>query len=364
MADVFAALDPNEAIRYGQAWEDADLLCAAHDRDQVAGGELVAICASGDNALALLTLDPARVIAADLSAAQLACLALRIGAWRALSHADFLGLMGARPAPDRAALLARALDAADPAIRPFWRARAEAVAAWGLGGAGRFEAYFRLFARWVAPLAPGRPAATGLLAPRDRAGRAAYFDARIDGWRWRLAARIFFSRFVMSRLGRDPAFFAHAQGGLAEHVLARLRHAAVDLDPTANPYLRWIMTGTHADALPLPWRRPEWETIRDRLDRVALHLGPVETAPARGAAGFYLSDIFEYMDEAETARVYGALLAMGRPGARLVCWNMMVPRRAPPVLAARVTRRAALEDRLKRRDKAFFYSDFVVEEMV
>jgi len=42
---------------------------------------------------------------------------------------------------------------------------------------------------------------------------------------------------------------------------------------------------------------------------------------------------------------------------------MMAPRRVPPPLAGRVTRLRALEDRLKAGDKAFFYSDFVIEEL-
>ena len=41
----------------------------------------------------------------------------------------------------------------------------------------------------------------------------------------------------------------------------------------------------------------------------------------------------------------------------------MVPRRVPKEHQARVLRRQDIEDRLKPLDKAFFYSDFVVEEV-
>ena len=47
---------------------------------------------------------------------------------------------------------------------------------------------------------------------------------------------------------------------------------------------------------------------------------------------------------------------------RALAW--MVPRRVPAHLAARIVRRQMDEDRLKAEDKAFFYSDFVVEEVV
>jgi S-adenosylmethionine-diacylglycerol 3-amino-3-carboxypropyl transferase len=64
-----------DAIRYAQLWEDADVLTAALEHRP--GATLVSICSAGDNALAMLTLDPARVVVVDLSPAQIACLELR-----------------------------------------------------------------------------------------------------------------------------------------------------------------------------------------------------------------------------------------------------------------------------------------------
>ena len=64
-------------VRYASVWEDADILCEAL-APRAGGGRLLSIASGGDNALALLTLDPAEVVAVDLSTAQLACLELRI----------------------------------------------------------------------------------------------------------------------------------------------------------------------------------------------------------------------------------------------------------------------------------------------
>ncbi len=47
-----------EDIRYAQLWEDADVLLAGLASKP--GATLVSICSAGDNALAMLTLDPAR----------------------------------------------------------------------------------------------------------------------------------------------------------------------------------------------------------------------------------------------------------------------------------------------------------------
>ncbi|MCC6988770.1 MAG: DUF3419 family protein, partial [Acidobacteria bacterium] len=93
------------AIRYAQCWEDADVLVAALAPQP--GQTLVSIASAGDNTLALLIGRPARVVAVDLSAAQLACLELRVAAYRALTHEQLLQLIGSRPCADRRGLYAR-----------------------------------------------------------------------------------------------------------------------------------------------------------------------------------------------------------------------------------------------------------------
>lgn len=353
-----------DRIRYAQLWEDADVLCAAFG--PCPGATLVSICSAGDNALAMLTLDPARVVVVDLSPAQIACLHLRIGAFRTLSHPEFLELMGSRASTRRAALLEKALTGADGATRAFWEDLAPLVERHGAGGAGKFERYFRIFQRYLLPLVHSRRTIKDIFVSRDQPARAAFLDTRFNTWRWKLLLKVFFSNFVMGRMGRDKAFFDHVEGRLSDHVARRIRHAAVDSDPSGNPYLHWIMTATHGIALPMTWREEHFATIRDRLDRLDIRLGALEAFVGTGetADGFNLSDIFEYMSPDVFEDVYGQILGAANPGARLVYWNMMAPRRMPDAHADRVVRQAKLEDELKARDKAFFYSDFVIEDVV
>src|SRR5690242_19468804 len=84
-----------DGIRYAQLWEDAHVLLDAFGEQR--GKHLVSICSAGDNALASLTLDPAKVVAVDMSPAQIECLRLRMNAYRALALGEFLELLGSRP---------------------------------------------------------------------------------------------------------------------------------------------------------------------------------------------------------------------------------------------------------------------------
>src|SRR5205823_5240963 len=77
-------------VRYAQCWEDAHILVEALDVQP--GDVCLSIASAGDNAIALLTKHPARVIALDLSPAQLACVELRVAAYQTLEHAELLEL--------------------------------------------------------------------------------------------------------------------------------------------------------------------------------------------------------------------------------------------------------------------------------
>jgi S-adenosylmethionine-diacylglycerol 3-amino-3-carboxypropyl transferase len=357
-------------IRYAQVWEDADILVAALDVQPT--DTVVSIASAGDNALALLGAGAARVVALDLNPAQLACLELRVAAYRELSHAELLALIGSRPgtAAQRAALYQRCRPRLAAATQSFWDAHGEAIAG-GIGGAGKFENYFRLFRSRVLPLVHRRATVEALLRGGAAAERERFYAERWDTWRWRLLFKVFFSRWMMGRLGRDPAFFKYVEGSVADRILARTRHALTALDPADNPYLRWILTGTHGAALPWALRAENFETIRARLDRLEWREDTLEGFLGREQAGgaappvvkFNLSDIFEYMSEENTAALLARCADASAPGGRLAYWNMLAPRRRPEALAARLRPREDVAGPLFAQDKAFFYSALVVEEV-
>jgi S-adenosylmethionine-diacylglycerol 3-amino-3-carboxypropyl transferase len=350
-------------IRYAQVWEDAEVLIDALAPEP--GSTLVSIASAGDNALALLTADPERVVAVDLSDAQLHCLRLRIEAYRRLGHDELLELMGSRRSERRSALLARLTPGLDPEARAFWGRHARAIECHGLGGIGKFERFFRIFRRFVLPLVHGNERVARLLRPKAQPQREEEYR-EWNNRRWRILLRLFFSQALMGRLGRDPAFFAFAEGSLPEQVADRTRAALVDLDPSVNPYLTWILTGQHAHALPLALRAEHFETIRSRLDRIQILRGSLEQLAGHGieAHGWNLSDVFEYMTAAEHLHAYTRILDATRLGGRLVYWNMMVPRSAPAACAGRVRAHTDRASALHRRDRAFFYRALVIEERV
>ncbi len=353
-----------DTIRYAQVWEDADILVAALRPKP--GDTVVSIASAGDNALALLAEGPERVIAVDINPAQLACLRLRAAAYRMETHDELLELMGSRESGRRAHLLDEVARTLSDEDQKFWATQKDQIIRYGVNGVGKFENYFRTFREWVLPFIHNRETIDALLRPRVLDERRKFYDRYWNIWGWRMMLRVFFSKTVVGRLGRDPATFDNVAGGPSEQVARLTRKALVDQDPSKNPYLHWILRGTHGGTLPRSLEPERHELIRDRLDRLEIRHCAVETLAGEGvkADAFNLSDVFEYMAPDVHEKAYGAILAASNPGARIAYWNMATPRRAPSSMAARVKTNADLETKLKPFDKAFFYLDFVIEEVV
>ena len=351
-------------IRYAQCWEDADVLLAALNIQPQQ--TCLSIASAGDNTLAMLSRAPAKVIAIDLSLAQLACLELRVAAFRELRHHELLELLGARTSTQRAQLYQRCRVLLSSSTRGFWDAHANDIAT-GIGGAGKFERYFALFRQRVLPLIHSPENSLELLRDKPQNEREEFYAQVWNTWRWRTCFKLFFSRFVMGRLGRDPEFFKYVEGNVAERILSRTRYALTSLNPANNPYLQWILTGEYRTALPFALRPENFEAIRANLDRLEIRQQSLEAFLASSSTQsidrFNLSDMFEYVSPESYHSLLQELLRVSRNGARLAYWNMLAERRRPASMVNEIKSLGILSQQLFAQDQAFFYRDFVIEEV-
>jgi S-adenosylmethionine-diacylglycerol 3-amino-3-carboxypropyl transferase len=366
-------------LRYGQCWEDADALLAGLDPQP--GATVLSIASGGENSLALLLRPEVRVMAIDRSPPQLAALELKVAAFRLLSHPELLVLLGAHagPAARRQLLYARCSGDLSPSARAFWEAD-PAWLSWGVLPVARFERYLALFRRLVLPLVHGSRRRSELLLPRTPAERQEWYDARWDGWRWRLLFRLFFNRASLGTLGTDPSFVRYGHDSQAEQLLAQVRRVMVEDDPLRNPYLHWILFGRYGNALPLALRPESFALIRSRLDQLSWRLLSLEEwldtdeSGREGAKdgaqstpridGFNLSNVLEYVEAPVAGRLLDRLHRRARPGARLVLWNRLAERDTALATAGRWRALEDLAASLHHRDRVPFYRRLVVAEAV
>jgi S-adenosylmethionine-diacylglycerol 3-amino-3-carboxypropyl transferase len=351
-------------LRYAQCWEDADLLLrglapASHHR-------LLSIASAGDNTLALVAQGVERVVAIDLSVAQIASLELRVAAYRTFDYPEAMQLFGVLPGTRRLDSYAACRAQLSTASQQFWDAHNAMIEA-GIISQGRFERYLRLFGDRILPFIHSAQVRAALLQRRNLTERCRFYTKVWDTWRWRLLFRIFFSRPVMARLGRDPAFFRYAEGDIATSVLNRVRDALTLLDPTHNPYLQWILLGRYGSALPYAFRPQNYQAIRRNLHKLEWHTVALEeylAATQKQFNGFNLSNIFEYMNIPAYHSALEQIMRVARPNARLVYWNLLAPRRRPNHMADQLLTHDSLAVSLHRQDRAFFYSALIIEQVL
>jgi S-adenosylmethionine-diacylglycerol 3-amino-3-carboxypropyl transferase len=353
-----------DRIRYSQCWEDADVLLEALAIRP--GDTCLSIASAGDNVLAIAGAGAGRVLAVDLNPAQLACLELRMAAFRTLDHGEFLALAGQTHSHDRGMLYQRCREQLLPATRSFWDANPGFIRR-GFAQVGKFERFLAAFRRFALPLVESRKDVSRLFELDDADARRDFYAERWNNRRWRLLCRLAFGKASLGRFGRDPSFTRFADEPVWSSLERRIPHALIELEPTKNPYLQWILRGRFETALPWAWRAENFARIRENLDAIELHCAPVETVLTElGAASLdacNLSDIFEYMSEPAYEALLRRLAMAGAPGCRLVYWNVVVPRSRPPQLAHVLRPDPARAAALHRCDKAFFYRNLVIEEV-
>lgn len=351
-------------IRYAQCWEDADVLLQALEIRP--GDTCLSIASGGDNTLAMLSCAPAKVIAVDLNPAQLACLELKAAAFRCLDHQGMLELVGSLPSGRRPELLRRCLGLLSPEARSFWEDPARDIRR-GILELGRLESYVAFLRRWILPLIHPPDRIQELFRPKTQDERRSFHDASWNNRRWRLLFRLFFSKRLFGRYGRDLRLFEQAEAGALESLLDRVRDGLVVQDPAANPYLRWALTGAHDGCLPHALRPESFEPIRANLDRLEYRRASLDDFLASSSDvidRFNLSDVFEYLPPDRYHELLSRLARAGRPGSRLAYWNFLVPRRRPESLAHLLRSMPELSARLHREDRTFLNGGMVVEEVI
>lgn len=352
-------------IRYAQCWEDADVLLEAMDPGP--NDTCLSIASAGDNALALVASGAKRVIAVDLSPAQIACLELRVAAIRSLTHPQFLELLGQNPSADRWIHYLHCRSSLSAASRQFWDLNPSLIDQ-GIAQGGKFERYLRAFRRFVLPLVHRKQTVTRLFELESEEERRKFYEDQWNNWRWDLLCRMFFGRASLGRFGRDPSFMQYADEPVWTSLQRRIPNAFVVQRPTDNPYLQWILEGRFVSALPYAWRAENFSKIRANIDALEWRCDSIEQVlselPQGSLNGCNLSDIFEYMSEPDYERLLKEFVRAGAPGCRLVYWNVVAARSRPKSLGHALRSKRTLANELQQRDKAFFYRDFVVEEVL
>jgi S-adenosylmethionine-diacylglycerol 3-amino-3-carboxypropyl transferase len=355
-------------IIYSQCWEDPEI--ASDGLKLGPDVDLISIASAGDNVMAMALRRPRSITAIDFSAAQLALFQLKLAALRALSWAEYVSFLGARPSFNRVSTYRDKVRKELPDdAREYFDAN-EGILARGVIHCGRFQKYLSTFRNAILPLVHGRAVVEELMTIDDLRTRETYYREIWNNRRWRALFTVFFGKAVMARLGRDPAFFKYVdKKNIGEQFLERARWALVETAPRDNHFLQYALLGRYPDLerSPVYLRESSFQALRDATHDIRFVRSDLEshlaTLAPGSASAFYLSDLFEWVAPDHHEAMLRAIARVSRRGARLVYWNLLVPRKRPDSLSDIIATHDDEARALYARDKAFVYSSFHVESI-
>lgn len=360
-------------IRYSQCWEDTEILLEALDirEEDICFG----IASAGDNVFSMLTKNPEKVIAVDLSSTQLALVELKKEIIKNFEHGEMLLFLGVLEKDDvkriRAEMYGEIRSQLSKKAREYWDYNREVIEQ-GVIHAGKFEKFFKIFRERILLLVHSKKRVEKFLEKKTSGERKEYYTRHWENFRWKLMFKLFFSNYVVGKLGRDREFFRYVEKDISKVMLAQSRYASTELSPYENPYVNYILTGGYRpDCLPYFLRKENFSAIKNNLDRLEIVEDSVEGYLEKTGVKidkFNLSDIFEYMSEKNYERLMNRIYENANDGALLTYWNLVVERNSEIIEAGKGSRKferlKAKDERLHRKDMTFFYTDLVVEKVV
>ena len=322
-----------------------------------AGDTVVVVSSGGCTALSLLAAGAGQVIAVDSNATQNHIVELKAAAVT-LGAREAVMFLGAQHSQSRGATYAGLRGQLTPPARQFWDIRPRAVAR-GVLSAGVTERFIdgvvTVLKLLVHP--PGR--IERMLACATVEEQQALFAREWNSRRWRALFAVLCNGFVF-RGTYPPAFFTHlAHATFSDHFRSVADHALTALPVRENYFLHQMLTGLYPaganGGVPPYLTAAGTATVAAGRDRLALVDGGMtdylRTRADRSVDCFALSNIGEWMTDAEVGVLFREVLRTAAPGARLVYRNFLGWTELPAG-CERIIEDRALGERLTGTDRS------------
>jgi len=350
-------------IRYANCWEDADILLEGLSPEK--NCRLISICSAGDNSFSLLVNEPSEVIAVDVNETQLWLAELKIAAIKNLSREEYLHFAGFRISYDRKETYQKLKNNLSEEAKAYWNYNLTVLDK-GIIYNGKFEKYFNFFAKRLIPLMHNKKRRDELFRFKNKESQKAFYSDHWNNRRWRLFFKLFFSKYIMGKFGRDPKFLEQVQMNVSEYIYQKAGAHLSSVAAQDNYMLHFIITGNYGECLPHYAREENYDKIQSNIHRIVLKKGYLQDVAAENGKfdGYNLSDIFEYMDEITFRNITTGLISSANPGAKFAYWNLMVPRNISEMCNGVCIRNEKLSAELTKKDKGFFYNCFYIDELL
>ena len=336
----------NPYIHYSNCHEDAKVVLRCADNPK----NILSIASALDNSLSLLTLNPDKVIAIDLNPSQIYLCNVKKMGIKYLSYEEFLILLGIKEGNSYEMYL-KIKEYLDQDTINYFETNRFLIEEIKIVNCGRFEYYFQIFSNKVLKKIHTKDRIDKFMNADTLEKQVNHYDEKFNNIRFKLLFKVFFSTFVMKRLGRDKDYFKYNKGKLADLLKSRFELGVRNNLNKDNPYLQYVIYNEFK-TLPHYLIEENFNKIQQNIDKLEIKLASFEDMLDTSVKYDYmnLSDIFEYMSVEKTKELSNKVYNSLNEGGRLIFWNMKNPRSFDNDFKR-------IETDLKC-DLAFYYQDF------
>jgi S-adenosylmethionine-diacylglycerol 3-amino-3-carboxypropyl transferase len=350
------------SILYSQCWEDPATVLGGLN---ITGDDtVVSISSAGDNTFAIALKQPASIIAVDMNPEQLYLVELKMKAIEFLDYEEFISFVGVVQNGNRFQTYIRLRSYLSNDARQFWDTHTNFIEN-GIIHCGKLENYFRIFSQYILRMIHKKSTIHEFLSLKSLNEQKSYYQSKLNNIRWRWLFTLFFSRFIMSRIGRNKAFFNNVRSDNTASILfQRTEYGLTEISVSDNYFLQYIMT--HTFNSPNHYHPylliDNFNKLKSCLDRIQLTCGTLDEVlsklQARSISKFNLSDIFEYMDSEQIKTTLDHIVRVSTDKALISFWTLFNTITIPPSL--KFIKPAIPDEQvlLTNGSKTFFYNNF------
>lgn len=351
-------------IHYSQCWEDPKTML--NGLKVKAEDDIITIGSGGDNSFALLLENPSSITVVDSNPAQMNLVELKIRAIQNLNYSEFLGFLGAKDCKSRIDLYGKLRPFLSMDASSYWDNYIDYISK-GVIHIGKFERFFALFRNRVLPLIHKDMTVERLLACRTIYEQKNFFGDVWNNHRWRFLLRLFFSKFVMGHLGRDPSFYEHVGiNKTSEEILKRTQHGLTEVSMDSNFFVEYILTGRYKnpDNMPPYLLASNFDFLKKNCGKLKLINNTITEYISQlkpySVSRFYLSDVFEYMSQCEFEETLVNIARVSKADSRVAFWTLFINRCIPDKFSKKFKSNYDLSRELTFLSRTFFYNNFNV----
>lgn len=341
----------DQYIHYSNCHEDVDMIFRYGNKNPK---RILSICSALDNSLALLLMNPEKITVIDTNVTQIYLAKLKMTAIRNLSYEEYLEFYGFKDG-DSLGIYRRIEGLLDEDVRQYFNDNIFLISEIKLINCGKFEHYFQILKNKVMPSIHTKKSIEKFMQFDDLESQFEYYNKHFKNHRFKFMFKVFFSSTVMSRLGRDKAYFKFNEGSLTEHLKRRTDLGFMNNKNKKNPYMQYVLLNRF-DELPMYVQEDNFNIIKTRLDRINIINESFDEAIENDEKFdlMNLSDIFEYMPNNVMPDYEEKIFKSLNNGGRVIYWNMLNDR--------------FMGNKLKRietsiaNDRCFYYKNFLTYE--